>query len=390
MEIYLDNNNLTKLDPNVVGVMEPILNSQIATLYNRHYKSKEMIEIYKKALDSFYAFLEVSNKNNILFTSSREEAISQVFMGIYFRDILSGKRDNIIISQRATATEIELSEFLAKNGVKVFKLPITEEGRIDPNSLLDYITPRTALISIPYVDDASGIIMPVEEIKEIAKRYEVPILVDGSWAVGKIPLEFFAIDPDYFIISSHLIHGPSNIAALYIKENQEIPPLIWDSKIKNGSLRGEFRDIAAISGFAKAVELSEDYLNFEIDDLRELRDYLLDGLKEIDGAHSLSPWAFSVPNTIYMAFEDVPAALLVEYLSYKKIAIYSDILYPLGNFKRVNLVDAMNLDRKLRYSVVGFALSRFNTKEEIDIVIKETKESVKYIRDNIVKRSFNG
>ncbi len=380
MKIYLDNNTLTPVDPQVLSVMEPLLKEPYGDLHSLHHFGTKTRKFYNEAVEKTYAFLHSKDEDSITFTSGASEANSAIFMNIYFEYILSGRKDNIIISQREPLSILQVAEFLESQGVKVHRLPINQDGVIDPETLYDYLTPRTALVSITMVDPESGAINPVEKIGEICKKYDVPFHSDATYAVGKIPIDLQDLEINYLSFSSKLLHAPSGVGVLWMKNKAEINPLIFGTRYPSQMFRGGSLNLAGVVGLGKALELANDALDFEMEDVRELRDYLEEELTKIEGVKSLISWSLRVPNTLLLAVKGVEAENLLYHLNRDGIGAFSHAINPCGEWERQNLVEALGIDKSLRHSLIGFALSRMNTKEEIQKTIESFKENVNFLR----------
>ncbi len=380
MKIYLDNNTLTPVDKQVLEVAKPLLEEPFGDLHSLHLFGAKTRKLYNEAVEKVYAFLHSKDSDTISFTSGASEANSAIFMSIYFDYILSGRKDNIIISQREPLSILQLAEFLESQGVKVHRVPINKEGVIAPETLYDYLTPRTALVSITMVDPESGAINPISEIAQICKKYEVPILTDATYAVGKIPVDVQELEVDYLSFSSKLLHSLTGVGVLWMREGKEINPLIQGTRYPSQIFRGGTLNLAGVVALGKAVEIANDALDFEMEDVRELRDEMEEELTKIKGVQSLINWSLRVPNTLLLAVKGVEAESLLYHLNRDGIGAFSFSVNPCGEWDRQNLVEALGLDESLKHSLVGFALSRMNTKEEIQKTVASFKEAVEFLR----------
>ncbi len=380
MKIYLDNNRATPVDNLVLEAMEPLLKEPYGELHAPHYAGAKTRKLYNEAVEKVYASLHAGDGDNILFTSNSAEANSTIFMSIYFNYILSGRKNSIIISDREPLSILQLAEFLESQGCKVQKIPVGKEGVIEPERLYDYITPRTALVSISMVDSETGAINPVEEIGEICKKYEVLFHTDATYAMGKIEVDTKSLNADFLSFSSELLHAPAGTGVLWSREGVEFSPLIYGTRYPAQLSRGGVLNLSGVVGLGKALEIANDALSFEMEDVRELRDSLEEQLKEIDGVYPLISWSLRVPNTLLVAVEGVESESLLYHLNRDGIALYSFTINPCGEWDRTNIIKTLGLNPKLKHSTVGFALSRMNTEEEIKKVVDSFKESVEFLR----------
>ncbi len=379
MQVYLDNNRLTQVDPQVLAAMEPLLKEPYGDLHALHARGASTRKEFLKALEKLYAGLHAPEESGIFFTSGTAETHSTLLMGIYSSLILTGRKNSLILSERCDPAMMEGARFLESQGCKVHFLPVNSEGIVSAEGLYDYLTPRTALVSVPMVDPESGAINPVEEIAEICRRYEVPFHTDATHAIGKVPLDVQSFDPDLLSFGGEAIHAPAGIGAVYLKDNYEWMPTIFGDRNPWERYRGGPLNLAGAVGLGKAIELASDALEFEMEDTRELRDRLEEELRSLPGVTPLVSWGLRVPNTVLFAVEGIESELMLYELNRGGVEAYSCTVQPFGNWQRRPVIEALGLDPRLKHSTVGFALSRFTTEEEIDHTIKTFRESLEYL-----------
>ncbi len=380
MKVYLDNNRLTPVDPQVREVMEPFLQEPYGDLPALHDFGAASRKAYNEAVEKCYAGLHASDKDTLLFTSGAAESNSTVFMSTYTRFILTGRKNNIIVSEREPLSILEMARFLEEQGCRVNYLPVNRDGIVNPERLTDYLTPRTALVSVSMVDGESGAINPVEEIAEICRRYEVSFHTDATQALGRIPVDLQRLQADFLSFSSETLHAPVGTGGLFLREGTELLPLIPGGRMKAEAFRGGPLNIPGIVGLGKAMEIASDALGFEVEDMRDLRDKLEEALRALPGVEILVPWALRTPNTVLAAFRGVESEAMLYELNREGIAAYSATVHPFGEWRERPLTDILGLDPVLRHSTVGFALSRNTTEEEIDHTIEAVKKSLEYLQ----------
>ncbi len=383
--IYLDNNRATQIDSQVIKVMESLYNDNFGELHALHFAGAKSRKVYNEALEKIYASIHASDKDTITFTSGASESNATILYSTYLNYILTGRKNSIIVGEREPESIMQMVDFLRSQGVRVHTIPVNGDGVIEHERIYDYITPRTALVSVSMVDGESGAINPIEQIAEACSKYEVAFHTDATHAIGKIPIDMQDIDISYLSFSSETLHAPAGTGILYIKEGMEVLPLIRGNRSQAESLRGGPLNLIGISALGKAVELASDALDFEMQDTKDLRDELEEQLIKIDGVNSLVPWALRSPNTLLLSVEGVESEAMLYELNRDGIAGYSNTVYPYGEWDRKPLPSAMGLDKKLDHTTVGFALSRFNTQEEIEKVVESFSNAVKYLREFMPK-----
>jgi len=383
MSILLNSNITTPVSSNVIEAMKPFLNSAI-DLKSLTKPNQKALKAYKEALNKVYLSIGAKDEDSIILTSSASEATSQIFLSIYLKYILTGRKNSIIVSERAPIEEIKIVRFLESQGCRVYEIPTTADGTVDVDILKEYVNSKTALVSIPMVDDESGVIQPIEEVSTICQLQGVPLYCNATHAIGKIPISVERTPIDFLSFDGSTIFAPKDIGALYIKKDAiEIMPLIFGLDSEQSGLREEPKDIAKVVGFAKALEDAIDALDFDMEDVRDLRDEFEEQILQIDGVYSLAPWALRVPNVSIFAIEGVHASILLERLAKKDIVAYSFSTFERRHFERKELTEIAALDSSLKFCVIGFSLSILNTKEEIEIAIAEIKSAIDEVRNRI-------
>ncbi len=381
MAIYLNSNIITNTSNSVQEAMEPFLYKGID--FNITSKeNQKALKAYKDAIDKIYRSVNAKDEDTIILNSSANESTSAIFLSIYLKYILTGRKNSIIISHRASEDELKVAKFLESQGCRVHTIPITADGTIDVSLLKEYLTNKTALVSLALVDEESGVIQPIEEICQTCALLEVPLYINAKDAIGRIPLDIQRDKVSFLSFCSDNIEGPKDIAALYIASDAiEIMPTVFGSDTEQAGLRASIKDVAKVIGFGKALEEATDALDFEIEDIRELRDELEEALLKIDGSYSLAPWAIRVPTVSIFAFEGIHASMLLDKLAKKDISAYSFAIFNNKNFERVSLIDIASLDSSLKHSIIGFSLSVNTTSEDIEETIKAVTQAVEEIRE---------
>jgi len=381
MSILLNSNITTTLNPNVIKAMEPF-NGKAIDFNAPTKESKTALKAYKEAIDQIYLGLKAGNEDTIVLNSGANEGASQVFLSTYMQYILTGRKNSIILSQRAPLHELKLARFLESQGCRVYRIEPNSDGVIDIEVLKSYINEKTALVSVPMVDEETGVVQPIEEIGDICNLNGAPLYVDASSAFGNIEIDLSNIIVSYLSVDAYKIHGPKDIGALYINKNApELMPTTFGDNAQNG-LRAQIKNIANVIGFGRAAQDAIDALDYDVEDMAELRDMLEQELLKIEGAHSLSPWALRVPNCAILAFENIHASILLNALAHKDIAAYSFMVQNGGNFERISAVEVAGLDSSLKHCAIGFWLSIYNTQEEINQAIATIKETINQLREN--------
>jgi len=355
MQVYLDNNTTTMVDPQVKAAMEPF--------FCEHYidpnapYANETQQPLRDALERIYASLNASHEDSIVATSGATESNNWVLMSLYFEQIVTGKKNHILVSEAQHPSIIETAKFLESKGVRVTYLPLNREGVVEAHTVRDFITPQTALVSIPWVDGKSGAIFPIEEIAYVCQTKGVLFHSDATQAIGKMTISLKSTPIDYLSFSAHTFHGSKGIGGLYMRQGKELTPMLHGGR-QMGGYRAGMLNLPAIIGMGKAMELAFDAMDFEMEDARELRDELEEALLLIPNTTAITPSKKRTANTLAISFEGVESEAM------------------LWDLNQAGIVAGKGAQE----STVCFALSRFTTQKEIEYTIEVVKKAVERLR----------
>ncbi|HHD83269.1 MAG TPA: aminotransferase class V-fold PLP-dependent enzyme, partial [Campylobacteraceae bacterium] len=330
--------------------------------------------------EKIYAALHVPKEDSVVVTACATESNNWVFKSIYFDYILTGRKDHIIVSEVEHPSVIASAKHLESLGVKVTYLPINEEGIIEARTVRENITPKTALVSVMWVNNETGAIFPVEEIGEICKEHGALFHTDAVQAIGKLPVDVQAFNVDYLTFSAHKFHGPKGVGGLYIKKGKELSPLFHGGS-QMGGLRSGTLNVPGIIGMGKALEQAVDSLDFEIHDVKELRDLLEDELLKIKDTFVVTPRNKRVSNTILVSFRGVEGEAMLWDLNQAGIAASTGSACASEDLESNPVMEAIGAAEDLAHTAIRFSLSRYTTREEIEYTIGVVKKAVERLRD---------
>lgn len=265
--IYLDNAATTMMYPEVLNAMKPYMGKQYGNAGTLYALGRESREAMDKARCQVASLLKCSPEN-IIFTSGGTESNNTVIFGLRRHLMEQGKtqiisskveHDSIIHALEALSRE---NEMLIKPVFDVRYLGVNRECRVQTEDLEKSITDETGLVSIMFVNNETGAQNPVEEIGAICKRSGILFHTDCVQAAGLQDIDVNKINCDFLSISSHKIHGPKGIGALYVRDRSIIEPIIHGGFSQEFGLRGGTENVAGIVGFGKACEMARDNLKF--------------------------------------------------------------------------------------------------------------------------------
>lgn len=379
MRVYLDNNATTMLDPESYELMLPFFMEKFGNPNSLHDFGSETHRALRVAMDQIYAGIGAKDSDDVVITSCSTESNNWILKGIYYDKIITGEKDHIIVSAVEHPSISATCEFLKKLGVRISKLPVKIDGSIDPNDLRDIIDDKTALVSVMWANNETGVIFPVKELADIAHEFGALFHTDAVQATGKIKVNVCVADVDFLSFSAHKFHGPKGIGALYIKDSKPLTSLIHGGEHMGGRRSGTL-NVPYIVATGKALENANKFMEFENSHVRRLRDKLEDEILTICDTSVIGDRKFRVPNTILAAIKGVEGEAMLWDLNQAGIAASTGSACASEDLQSNPIMEAIGADKELAHTALRLSLSRFNTEEEIDYAIANIKKAVKRLR----------
>jgi len=375
--IYLDNNATTPLDPAVVEKMSQFIKEHFgnpSSLYPIGRKVKEIItearEVIAKAVGAV--------RTEIIFTASGTEADNLAIRGVL--DAFPEKNE-IITSAIEHPAVMNTASYLEKKGAKVTYVPVDKYGTVDIDFLKNAITPQTALISVMHANNELGTIQPIEKISKIAKERGVLVHTDAIQAFGKIDVNVNKLGIDLLSISAHKVYGPKGIGALYIRKGTDIWPLIYGGS-QEREMRAGTENTIGIVGFGEAVRVMTERRDKDKKRIAKLSEQLKKGIEEkIPKVKFNGHEKNRMKGTLNFSFYSLEAEAVLLALATKEIYVSTGSACSEGAEEVSHVLEAIGLKPEVARSSVRMSLGRFNTEEDIKIVLEELPEIVKKLRE---------
>ena len=380
MRVYLDNNATTIVDPQVKKEMDSFFVEKYGNPNSLHTYAGETHLPLKSAMEKLYAGIHSPKEDSVVITSCATESNNWVLKSIYFQYILTGRKNHIMISEVEHPSIIATAKFIESMGCRVTYLPINNEGIVDVQTVKDNITNKTAIVSVMWANNETGAIFPVEEMGNLCQEYGALFHTDAVQAIGKFPVDVQSFNVDYLTFSAHKFHGPKGIGALYIKKDKELIPLLHGGS-QMGGYRSGTLNVAGIVGMGKAMELAIDSLDFEMEDIRELRDEFEDELLKIKDTFVVTPREKRTPNTILISFRGIEGESMLWDLNRAGIGASTGSACASEDLEANSVMEAIGADDDLAHTAIRFSLSRYTTKEEIDYTLEVVKKAVLRLRE---------
>jgi len=380
MNVYLDNNATTLVDPHVFAAMEPYFVQKYGNPNSLHSFASETHPAIKQGMERIYAGINANHKDSVIITSCATESNNWVLKSIYFDYILTGKKNHIIISEVEHPSVIATAKWIESMGCKVTYLPINHEGLIEAQSVKDAITDKTALVSIMWANNETGAIFPVEEIGDICEEHDVLFHTDAVQAIGKTPVNVQGFNVDYLTFSAHKFHGPKGVGALFMKKGKELSPLLHGGS-QMGGYRSGTLNVPGIVGMGKAMEQAVEALGFEMSELREMRDNFEEELLQIPDTFVVTPRNKRTPNTILISFRGIEGESMLWDLNREGIGASTGSACASEDLEANSVMEAIGAEEDLAHTAIRFSLSRYTTQEELDHTLAVVKRAVARLRE---------
>jgi cysteine desulfurase len=364
-EIYFDNNATTRPLPEVVAAMSPFLTEFYGNPSSIHRFGSQVAEKIGEARTRVASLIGAADPIEVVFTSCGTEGDNAAIRGML--EVRPDKR-HIVTTEVEHPAVLGLCQHLEKRGYRVSWLRVNQDGMLDLEELRRSLTDDTALVSIMYANNETGVLFPIHKIGEIVKAKGIPFHVDAVQAAGKIPLKVKESPVDLLTISGHKFHGPKGIGALYVRRGVAFPPFIIGGHQEKNRRAGT-ENVAGIVGMGEAAGLMQRDLVQESDRIRKLRDRLEEGLLQscpdcqINGRGS-----DRLPNTSNVSFRYLEGESVLVLLDQLGICASTGSACTAGSSEPSHVLRAMGVAPDWLQGAVRFSLSRFNTAEEVRYV----------------------
>ncbi len=372
--IYLDNNATTKTCDEAIESMMPFFGEKYGNPSSMHDFGGQVGRYLKKAREQVGGLIGAADPNEVIFTSCGTESSNMALRGL-----TDPRKKHIITTKVEHPCVLNVAKHLEKNhGYEVAYLGVNAEGELDLGEFKDSIRDDTALISIMWANNETGVVFPVEKLAEIAKDKNPDVLffVDAVQAAGKIPLDVKNTKIDMLSISGHKIHAPKGVGAIYIRKGTLITPFMLGGHQERGK-RGGTENVAGIVALGAAAEQAQNFLPDEETRVRKMRDRLEKGiLSRIFNARINGSRLNRTPNTANISFEYIEGELILLHLSDLGICASSGSACTSGNLEPSHVLRAMGVPFTAVHGSIRFSLSRYTTDEEIDYVLEKLPDVI--------------
>jgi cysteine desulfurase len=374
--IYLDNNATTQVAPEVLEIMLPYFSDLYGNPSSMHSFGGQVARKVREAREQAAALIGAI-PDEIIFTSCGTESDNAAI-----RSALAAHPDRRhIVTSRVEHPAIKsLCAHLSRQGYRVTELPVDKDGLIDMNHYERSLSPDTAVVSLMWANNESGVLFPVEKAAELARKRDILFHTDAVQAVGKIPIDMKANVIDMLSISGHKLHAPKGIGILYIRRGTKFSPFLIGGH-QEKERRGGTENTPSIIGLGKACELAARNMEAENTRVKQLRDKLEGKLLElIPNSRVNGNRSYRLPNTTNISFEFVEGEGILLLMNEFGICASSGSACTSGSLQPSHVLRAMGVPFTMAHGSIRFSLSIYTKEEEINFVIEKMPAIIERLR----------
>jgi cysteine desulfurase len=375
--VYVDNNATTQVSPEVLEEMAPYFHELYGNPSSMHSFGGQVAAKLKEARHNMASLIGAS-PDEILVTSCGTESDNTAI-----RAALESNPDkkHIITTRVEHPAVLNLCEYLAENGYRVTFLPVDRQGRLNPEDLYKNLSDDTAIVSIMWANNETGVMFPIDEIAPVVQEKGAVFHTDAVQAVGKVPINMQQIPVDMLSLSGHKLHGPKGIGALYIRKGTKFSPFLIGGHQEKGR-RGGTENVAFIIGLGKACELAAEHMGEKNKRVKYLRDKLENEIIErVPNAMVNGDREHRLPNTTSISFEYVEGEAILLMMNEFGICASSGSACTSGSLEPSHVLRAMGVPFTAAHGSIRFSLSIYNTEEEIDFIIEKLPPVIERLRE---------
>ncbi|MEN8135365.1 MAG: cysteine desulfurase NifS [Thermodesulfobacteriota bacterium] len=377
--VYMDNNATTRVAPEVVAEMMPYFSDLYGNPSSMHTFGGQVGSKVAEARQKIASLIGATS-DELIFTSCGTESDSTAILSAL--QALPEKRHIVTtrVEHPAVKHLCENLDKLTGHKHKVTQLLVESDGTIDLKKYEESLTDETAIVSVMWANNETGVIFPIEKMVAIAKERGILFHTDAVQAVGKIPLNMAEVPVDFLSISGHKLHAPKGVGVLYVRKGTPYVPFLIGGHQEHGR-RGGTENVASIIGLGKACELAAAQLDDENTRVRALRDRLEEALlKTIPRSLLNGHKTDRLPNTSNISFEFVEGEAILLHLDRFGICASSGSACTSGSLEPSHVLRAMGVPFTAAHGSIRFSLSVYNSEDDVDYVIEHLPQIIADLR----------
>jgi cysteine desulfurase len=374
--IYLDNNSSTRMDPEVLEEMMPFLTSRYGNPSGSHRFGAQVKQALNLAHERVAALLGCQ-PNEVIFTSGGTESDNTA---LHSALQMSPDRRHIVTTSVEHNAVLNCCEALVRRGCSTTIVPVDEQGHLDLEELEQAIRPETAVVSVMWANNETGVIHPLQEVARICRSKGVFIHTDAVQAVGKMPIDLEVLPLHFLSLSGHKLHASKGVGALYVNRKARFQPLIVGGP-QEGGRRAGTDNVASVVGLGKAAELTQATMEEETSRIRAMRDRFENTLQDaLEKVEVNGDPAMRLPNTSNLAFLGVDAQAILLKLDQEGVCCSLGSSCTTGAIEPSHVLRAMHMPTERARSSLRFSFGRYNTEAELDKVLEIIPRVVRKLR----------
>lgn len=375
MEAYFDNSATTPVYPEVRDLVVKLMEEDYGNPSSLHMKGVQAARYVTEAREKLARLMKVQPKE-LVFTSGGTESNNMALIGGALANRRAGNR--IITTEVEHASVGSPVAFLESMGFEIVRIGVDSHGIIDMEQLMEAVNDDTIIVSVMYVNNEIGAVMPVQEIAKRIKEKNPSVLfhVDAIQAFGKYVIYPGRMGIDMMSISSHKFHGPKGVGALYIHDRVKVKPVIYGGGQQNG-MRSGTENVPGIAGMALAAEMTYRNLDSSVEHMKNLKEHLIAELTQIEDVYSNSGDA---PHIASITFKGVRSEVMLHALEERGVYVSSGSACSSNKHSVSSTLKAVGLPPEKLESTLRFSFSPENTMEQVDYAVQCCKELLPVLR----------
>jgi cysteine desulfurase len=374
--IYLDNNATTAIDPKVLDAMLPYLKEQYGNPSSAYSFGKKVARAIDHAREQVASLLHC-DPAEIVFTGCGTESDNSAIQSAL---LIDPDRKHIVTSKVEHSAVLKHAEALARRGYEISWLDVDDHGLLDLSALERAIRPDTAIVSLMWANNETGVLFPIEEIAAICQRKQTIFHTDAVQAVGKVPIDLQSGAIQFLSLSGHKLHAPKGVGVLYVNRRTRFNPFLIGGS-QEEKRRGGTHNTASIIGLGQAAELAAEHLTEETTRVRNLRDQFEHEVRErISGVHINGDPERRLPNTANLTIEGADSEGLLMLLDQKGVCCSAGSACTAGSLEASHVLRAMGFPTERARASLRFSFGRFNKEEEVSAAVEILATAAEKVR----------
>ena len=375
MEAYFDNSATTPVYPEVRDLVVKLMEEDYGNPSSLHLKGVKAAGYIKDARERLARLMKVQPKE-IVFTSGGTESNNMALIGGALANRRAGNK--IITTSVEHASVGSTVDFLKDMGFEVVRIGVDSRGLIDEQQLIDAVDDDTIIVSVMYVNNEIGAVMPIQDLIKRVKEKNPSVLihVDAIQAFGKYTIYPGRMGIDMMSISSHKFHGPKGVGALYIRDRVKVKPIIYGGGQQSG-MRSGTENVPGIAGMVLAAEMTYNDLDAKVEHMRQLKEHLIGELTQIEDVYSNSGDA---PHIASITFKGVRSEVMLHALEERGVYVSSGSACSSNKHSVSSTLKSIGLPQEKLESTLRFSFSPENTMDQVDYAVDCCKELLPVLR----------